>query len=110
MSKTIDEVVEEFEIKTAETLGFVNDDGEWKVYNLQRELVRTNTDALDEIISYFRTTLFTLLEQERKETMRTVMIKMRKLVDEPEKTIYLSEIEETLYELDQEALNTSTHN
>jgi len=47
-------------------------------------------------------------EAMRKETMRTVMAQCRKLVDEPEEAIYLEEIEEMLYELDQEYLTPPT--
>ena len=44
-------------------------------------------------------------EEMRQETMRKVMEKMRKLVDDPDENIYLEEIEEALYELDQSELD-----
>lgn len=44
-------------------------------------------------------------EEVRQETMRKVMDRMRKLVDDPSEYIYLEEIEETLYELDQSELD-----
>jgi len=47
-------------------------------------------------------------EEVRQETMRLVMSRSRKLVDEPDESIYLEEIEEMLYELDQEYLTPPT--
>ena len=47
-------------------------------------------------------------EAMRQETMRTVMAHCRKLVDKPEEAIYLGQIEEMLYELDQEYLTPPT--
>jgi len=48
------------------------------------------------------------IEEVRQETMRMVIARCRKLVDEPDEAIYLEEIEEMLYELDQEYLTPPT--